>query len=98
MVPIRSFLGEGDFALGTPFRQAPSRRAVVVASLALLHSLCATGPFRVALLRRWADRMVLPRSQTSAAVRARGGRIGTREGVFPVYAGSVAQSLSKGVV
>lgn len=65
-----------------------------------LHSLCATGSSRVALLWRWADgidRMVFPRSQTSAAVRARHGRTGAREDVLPVYPGSFVQGVSKGV-
>lgn len=36
MVFTRSFVGQGDVGLGTPFRQVGSRRAGVVASLALL--------------------------------------------------------------
>lgn len=100
MVFMRCFLGEGVFGLGTLFRQNGSRSAGVVALLALLHSLGAAGSSRFGLLWRWADgidRMVFPRSQTSAAVRARGGRTGRREGVFPVYAGNIALGLSKGV-
>ena len=92
--------GEGVFGLGTPFRQVGSRSAGVVALLALLYSLGAAGSSRVGLLWRWADgidRMVFPRSQTSAAVRARHGRTGAREDVLPVYPGSFVQGVSKGV-